>query len=62
MTGKLPIMPAGQRLSQRRGIKVVIFGKSGAGETSLLPTPPPDMTLLFDLDAGDGTPEPEVRS
>ena len=31
MTGKLLIMPVAQRLSQRRSIKVAIFGKSGAG-------------------------------
>ena len=60
MNGKLPIIPAGQRLSERRSIKVEIFGKSGAGKTSLLPTLPPDMTLFFDLE--DGSPEPEVRS
>ncbi len=60
MSGKLPIIPAGQRYSDRRGIKVVIFGKSGIGKTSLLPTLPPDMTLFFDLE--DGSPEPEVRS
>jgi GTPase SAR1 family protein len=60
MSGKLPIMPVDQRLSQRRSIKVAIFGKSGAGKTSLLPTLPPDMTLFFDLE--DGSPEPEVRS
>ena len=60
MTGKLSIIPAGQRLSERRSIKVEIFGKSGAGKTSLLPTLPPDMTLFFDLE--DGSPEPEVRS
>ena len=60
MTGVLPIMPVDQRLSERRGIKVVISGKSGIGKTSLLPTLPPDMTLFFDLE--DGSPEPEVRS
>ena len=31
MKGKLPIISAGQRLSERRSIKVAIFGKSGAG-------------------------------
>ena len=60
MSGKLPIIPASQRLSERRSIKVVISGKSGIGKTSLLPTLPPDMTLFFDLE--DGSPEPEVRS
>lgn len=64
MTGKLPIIPAGQRLSERRGIKVMIFGKSGAGKTSslsdLIKTLPPIVFLL--LDADDDTPEPEARS
>ena len=60
MSGKLPIIPAGQRLSERRSIKVAIFGKSGAGKTSLLPTLPPKATLFFDLE--DGSPESEVRS
>lgn len=60
MSGKLPTIPAVQQLSEQRGIKVVIFGKSGIGKTSLLRTLPPDVTLFFDLD--DGSPEPEVRS
>ena len=60
MSGVLPIIPASQQHSERRGIKVVIFGKSRIGKTSLLPTLPPDMTLFFDLE--DGSPEPEVRS
>ena len=60
MTGKLPIIPAGQRLSERRSIKVAIFGKSGAGKTSLLPMLPPKATFFFDLE--DRSPEPEVRS
>jgi hypothetical protein len=49
----LPIILADQRLSERRGIKAVIFGKSGIGKTSLLWTLPPDTTLFFDLEAGD---------
>src|SRR4051794_1498338 len=32
----LPIITADQRLVERRGIKLVIFGKSGIGKTSLL--------------------------
>lgn len=60
MTGALPIIPADQRLSERRSIKVVISGKSGIGKTSLLSKLTPDMTLFFDLE--DGSPEPEVRS
>ena len=34
MSGKLPIILADQRLSERRGIKAVIFGKSGIGKIS----------------------------
>ena len=49
----LPIILADQRLAERRGIKAVIFGKSGIGKTSLLWTLPPDTTLFFDLEAGD---------
>jgi ABC-type transport system involved in cytochrome bd biosynthesis fused ATPase/permease subunit len=49
----LPLILADQRLSERRGIKAVIFGKSGIGKTSLLWTLPPDTTLFFDLEAGD---------
>lgn len=49
----LPLILADQRLSERRGIKAVIFGKSGIGKTSLLWTLPPDNTLFFDLEAGD---------
>ena len=60
MSGVLPIIPASQQLSERRSIKVEIFGKSCTGKTSLLPTLPPDMTLFFDLD--DESSEPEVRS
>lgn len=53
MTGVLPIILADQRLSERRGIKAVIFGRSGIGKTSLLWTLPPETTLFFDLEAGD---------
>ena len=60
MTGKLPIVPVDQPRSERRSIKVEIFGKSCTGKTSQLPTLPPDMTLFFDVE--DGSPEPEVRS
>ena len=60
MNGARPIILAHRRHSERRSIKVEIFGKSGACKTSLLPTLPPDMTLFFDLE--DGSPEPEVHS
>ena len=53
MSRTLPIILADQRLSERRGIKAAIFGKSGIGKTSLLWTLNPDTTLFFDLEAGD---------
>lgn len=49
----LPIIPAGERLREKRGIKGVIFGKSGIGKTSLLWTLDAQKTLFFDLEAGD---------
>ena len=52
MTG-LPIISADQRLAERRGIKGVIFGKSGIGKTSLVWFLEPKTTLFFDLEAGD---------
>ncbi|MEK9860913.1 MAG: ATP-binding protein, partial [Alphaproteobacteria bacterium] len=48
-----PIITADQRLSERRGIKGCIFGKSGIGKTSLLWTLDAQSTLFFDLEAGD---------
>ncbi|MSU91857.1 AAA family ATPase [Rhodobacteraceae bacterium 2CG4] len=53
MTGALPIVTADQRLSETRGIKGVIFGRSGIGKTSLLWTLMTSTTLFFDLEAGD---------
>ena len=49
----LPLILADQRLTERRGIKAAIFGKSGLGKTSLLWTLNPGTTLFFDLEAGD---------
>ena len=49
----LPIITADQRLSERRGIKGCIFGKSGIGKTSLLWSLDASSTLFFDLEAGD---------
>lgn len=48
-----PIILADQRMSERRGIKAAIFGKSGIGKTSLLLTLDPAATLFIDLEAGD---------
>jgi hypothetical protein len=53
MTGALPIITADQRLAESRGIKGVIFGRSGIGKTSLLWTLQASTTLFFDLEAGD---------
>ena len=49
----LPIISADERLKETRGIKGVIFGKSGIGKTSLLWTLPAPSTLFMDLEAGD---------
>ena len=49
----LPIITADQRLAQRKGIKGVIFGRSGIGKTSLLWTLDAPTTLFLDLEAGD---------
>ena len=49
----LPIITADERMAEKRGIKGVIFGKSGIGKTSLLWTLDPEETLFFDLEAGD---------
>jgi hypothetical protein len=49
----LPIISADERLTEARGIKGCIFGKSGIGKTSLLWTLDPATTLFMDLEAGD---------
>lgn len=49
----LRIVTADERLTEPRGIKACIFGKSGIGKTSLLWTLPHDKTLFVDLEAGD---------
>lgn len=41
----LPIISADQRMTEKRGIKGCIFGKSGIGKTSLLWTPWTQRTL-----------------
>lgn len=53
MTSALPIITADQRLSEPRGIKGCIFGKSGIGKTSLLWSLNATTTLFMDLEAGD---------
>jgi hypothetical protein len=49
----LPIISADQRLTEPRGVKGTIFGKSGIGKTSLLWTLDAAATLFIDLEAGD---------
>ena len=49
----LPIISADERLREKRGIKGVLLGISGAGKTSQLYTLPEKSTLFFDLEAGD---------
>jgi hypothetical protein len=49
----LRLVTADERLAELRGVKAVIFGKSGIGKTSLLWTLPPETTLFIDLEAGD---------
>ncbi len=51
--GRLRIVTADERLAEPRGVKAVIFGKSGIGKTSLLWTLPAESTLFVDLEAGD---------
>ena len=64
MNGKLPIIPAGERLSECRSIKLVISGKSGIGKTSqiaeLIKSLPPSAFLALGPD--DESSGPEVRS
>jgi len=49
----LPIISVDQRRTEKRGSKIVIFGSSGVGKTTLLHTLPTDTTLFVDLEAGD---------
>lgn len=53
MNNLLPIISVDERMKEVRGIKGCIFGKAGAGKTSLLWTLDPNSTLFFDLEAGD---------
>lgn len=49
----LPIITADQRLAEKRGVKLVLLGKSGIGKTSQLKTLPEGSTMFVDLEAGD---------
>ena len=48
-----PIITADQRMAKKRGVKGVIFGKSGVGKTTLLLSLAADVTLFMDMEAGD---------
>ena len=49
----LPIITADQRLAEKKGVKLVLLGKSGIGKTSQLNTLPEESTLFVDVEAGD---------
>jgi hypothetical protein len=49
----LPIITADQRLREKKGVKLVLLGKSGIGKTTQLKTLPEATTLFVDLEAGD---------
>ena len=49
----LQIITAEQRLSEKRGHKIVVCGASGVGKTTLATTLDPKSTLFMDLEAGD---------
>ena len=49
----LPIITADQRLREKKGVKLVLLGKSGIGKTTQLKTLPEASTLFVDLEAGD---------
>ena len=47
------IIPADQRVTATRGVKVLILGPTGVGKTSQLRTLDPQTTLFIDIEAGD---------
>jgi hypothetical protein len=47
------IIGADQRLSEKRGAKLLLVGPTGVGKTSQLRTLDPDRTLFIDVEAGD---------
>ena len=50
---KLPIVSAMERMSERKGVKLLMLGKSGIGKTSRLKDLDPVTTLFLDGEAGD---------
>ena len=49
----LNIITAEQRLTEKKGHKLVVCGQSGVGKTSLARTLDTSKTLFMDLEAGD---------
>lgn len=49
----LPIISADQRLKEKRGVKIALFGRPGIGKTTLLKTASAKRTLFVDVEAGD---------
>lgn len=49
----LPIISAEERLSEKRGVKLVVLGKAGIGKTTQLKTLPERSTLFVDCESGD---------
>ena len=50
---RLPIITADERLREKKGVKLVLLGKSGIGKTTQLKTLAEATTLFVDLEAGD---------
>ena len=49
----LPIISAQQRKAERKGVKLLMLGKSGIGKTTRLRDLEPSTTLFIDIEAGD---------
>ena len=49
----LPIISAQQRMTERKGVKLLMLGKSGIGKTTRLKDLDPATTLFLDIEAGD---------
>ena len=49
----LPIISAQQRMAERKGVKLLMLGKSGIGKTTRLRDLEPSTTLFIDIEAGD---------
>ena len=50
---RLPIISAQQRMAERKGVKLLMLGKSGIGKTTRLKDLDPATTLFIDIEAGD---------